>query len=215
MERRCLFVLVATVLYLNNIQCDDAKHHTIDFLKPTNDENLKHEVITTTPKTNGEDGINKTTPKTNGEEPSGIQKFLNDVKNKFNHVHPVRDVKNILFGSSDKKTTNTVVTTSTPSTTTETTKTEKSHIAQITESMPSESEDMIRVITLKEDEHYGKGKAKPKYLTMELEKMNSTEYVEGSTPKTPVGAKSFVEDLSTSTSSQKTTQKRGSDSIRK
>lgn len=209
MERRCLFVLFSTILYLNNIQCDDAKHHPIDFLKPTNDENSKHEVITTTPKTNGEDVINKTTPKKNGEEPSGsgIQKFLNDVKNKFNHVHPVRDVKNILFGSSDKKTTDTVVTTSTPSTTTETTNKKKSHIAKITESMPSESEDMIRVITLKEDEHYGKGKAKPKFLTMELEKMNSTEYVEVSTPKTPVGGKSFVEDLSTTTSTQKTTQK--------
>lgn len=217
MDRRCLFILISTIFYnFNNIQCYDIKHHPIDFLKSTNDENLKHEVITSTSKTNGEDVIGKTTPKTNGEEPTGIQKFIGDVKNKFNHIHPVRDVKEILFGPSDKKAT-TIVTTSNPSTT-ETVKKEKSHIEKIADSMPSESEDMIRVITLKEDEHYGKGKAKPKYLTKELQKINSTEYVEGSTStaKTVVTGKSSVEDFSTSASTtQKSYRKSEGDSILK
>lgn len=204
MDRRCLFTLISTILYLSNIQCDDTKHHPIDFLKPTSDENFTHEqVITTTSKKNGEEVVT-TTGKPNGEEPHGIQKFFDDVKNKFNHIHPVRDVKEILFGSSEKKTTTTA---SHPSVTTEVPKKNKSHVGEILESMPSESEDMIRVVTLKEDEHYGKGKAKPKLLTIELEKMNSTEYAEMSTSKTTVAGKSSkVEDFSTSTSTQKTTQ---------
>lgn len=214
MDRRCLFILFSTILYLSNIQCDD-KHHPIDFLKPTNEEKSQHEeVITTTLKKTVEEVIS-TTAKTNGDELHGIRKFIVDVKNKFNHIHPVRDVKDILFGSSsEEKATTTVSTTSVPSVTTAAPK--EDHVEKIIESMPSESEDMIRVVTLKPDEHYGKGKAKPKYLTMELEKMNSTEYVEGITSKTPasstVTGKSSVEDFSTTTSTQKTTQKNGSHS---
>lgn len=202
MDRRCLFILISTILYLNNIQCDgNVKHHTIDFLKPADEVNLKHEV-TTSSKTNGEDVITTTTPKTNSDEPNGVKKFIEDVKNKFNHIHPVRDVKNILFGSTENKTP--TVATSTVSTST----TAESHIHKIVDSMPSESEDMIRVVTLKPDEHYGKGKAKPKYLTKELEKTNTTEYTGGSTTtsKTPVAGKTTIEDFSTPTSTPKSAQ---------
>ncbi len=207
MDRRYLFILISTIFYLNNVQCDHhINHHPIDFLKSTNDEYLKHEVTKTTLKTNGDDVNAATTPTSvnTSEEPSGLKKFIDDVKNKFNHVHPVRDVKEILFGSPQTKTSTTIASTSVPSTTEEPKK-EKSHIDKIIDSMPSESEDMIRVVTLKEDEQYGKGKAKPKYLTMELEKANTTEYVEGSTStfKTTTG-KSSIEDFSTST--EKTTQ---------
>lgn len=204
MAHRRLFILISIILYINNIQCDDVKHHPIDFLKPTNDANVKHEELTTT------------TPKVSGEpEPHGIQKFIADVKNKFSHIHPVRDVGAILFGSSSDKTTTTIATTSVPSTTTKIPEKNKSNIDKIFESMPSESEDMIRVVTLKPDEHYGKGKAKAKYLTMELEKMNSTEYTGSSTV---AGGKSSNEDFSvtpkTTSSTPKTTQEKDGDVLK-
>lgn len=207
MDHRCLFILISIILYLNKIQCD-VKHHPIDFLQPTNDENSKHEELTTT------------TPKPNDDsEPHGIKKFIVDVKNKFSHLHPVRDVGAILFGSSSDKTTTTKAITSVPSATTEIPEKDKSNIDKIVDSMPSESEDMIRVVTLKKDEHYGKGKAKPKYLTMELEKMNSTEYTESSTFKAVAAGKSFTEDFSetpgTSSTTQKPAQENGSDLIPK
>lgn len=178
MDRRCLFILFSTILYANNIHCDgNIKHnnHPIDFLKPTNEDNLKHEVIATTTKSAD---VITTTAKTNTDESNGVQKFIDDVKNKFNHIHPVRDVKHILFGSANKSST------TMPPAGVSTSSTTESHIHKIVESMPSESEDMIRVVTLKDDQHYGKGKAKPQYLTRELEKMNSTEYVEGTTSTT-------------------------------
>lgn len=66
------------------------------------------------------------------------------------------------------------------------TPTTESNIAKIMNSMPSANEDMIRIVKLAKDEHYGKGKAKPKYISMILAKMNSTEYKgDGSTAKTP------------------------------
>lgn len=52
----------------------------------------------------------------------------------------------------------------------------ESNLKKIMNRMPSANEDMIRVVKLKEDERYGKGKAKPKYISMVLAKMNSTEY---------------------------------------
>lgn len=224
MDHRCLFILFSTILYLSIIQCEDTKHHPIDFLKPTNDENLKREEMTTTPKTNSE------------PEPHGIKKFIVDVKNKFSHLHPVRDVGEILFGSSADKTSTTIATTSITATT-ESAKSNKPNINKIVESMPSESEDMIRVVTLKKEEHYGKGRAKPKYLSMELEKMNSTDYNESTTLTAATDGKSLIEDFSskattttsapkssiedfsskatTSTSAPKTSNQNGRDLIKK
>lgn len=51
-----------------------------------------------------------------------------------------------------------------------------SNLEKIMATMPSANEDVIRVLKLSEDEHYGKGKAKPKYISMALAHMNSTEY---------------------------------------
>lgn len=219
MDRRFI-LLISTFLYVNNIHCDgsSASHHQpIDFLKPTTDENTtKHTVITTsttTVKTNADANTvhgSTTTPKADCEGSNGVKKFIDDVKTKFSHVHPVRDVKKILFGSSEHKTNTTDGSTTTTTTTTvPSVTTEKSHINKIIDSMPSESEDMIRVVTLKPDEHYGKGKAKPKYLTKELEKANTTEYVEGSTiaSTTTAAEKSSTEKMTTSTSTQKSDHK--------
>lgn len=207
-RRRCLFILISTILHLSIIRCDDTKRQPIDFLKPTNGEN--DQVMTSTSTKSGEEMVTPTVKPSGVEPPHGIHKFFDDVKNKFNHIHPVRDVKEILFGSSEKKATTTIAS-SVHSVTTAAPTNSESHIDKIIESMPSESEDMIRVVTLKEDQHYGKGKAKPKYLTMELEKMNSTEYTDNSTStsKVTVKGKSALEDFSTSTTTQKVVEKSG------
>lgn len=49
-------------------------------------------------------------------------------------------------------------------------------IERIMNTAPSVSEDMIKTIILKKNQYYGKGRAKPKYISMEFAKMNSTEY---------------------------------------
>lgn len=58
---------------------------------------------------------------------------------------------------------------------TEPTSTE-SNIEKIMDTMPTANEDVIRVVKLKQDQRYGKGMAKPKYISMALANMNSTEY---------------------------------------
>lgn len=49
-------------------------------------------------------------------------------------------------------------------------------IERIVNTAPSVSEDMIKTVILTKDQHYGKGRAKAKYITMEFAKINSTEY---------------------------------------
>lgn len=49
-------------------------------------------------------------------------------------------------------------------------------IERIVNTAPSVREDMIKTIILGKDQHYGKGRAKAKYITMEFAKINSTEY---------------------------------------
>lgn len=59
----------------------------------------------------------------------------------------------------------------------------ESNIEKIMDTMPSANEDVIRVIKLKQDQRYGKGMAKPKYISMALAHMNSTEYDENEESK--------------------------------
>lgn len=60
----------------------------------------------------------------------------------------------------------------------------ESNIEKIMDTMPSANEDVIRVVKLKQDQRYGKGMAKPKYISMALAHMNSTEYDENDKPIT-------------------------------
>lgn len=60
----------------------------------------------------------------------------------------------------------------------------ESNIEKIMGTMPSANEDVIRVLKLKQDQRYGKGMAKPKYISMALAHMNSTEYDEDDEPIT-------------------------------
>lgn len=59
--------------------------------------------------------------------------------------------------------------------------TQVSNLEKIMATMPSANEDVIRVLKLADDEQYGKGRAKPKYISMALAHMNSTEYNESDT----------------------------------
>lgn len=102
-----------------------------------------------------------------------IQINADDVMHKV-EAEGIGDVGLILWGAPSKKTSKSQTTpTHAPSTTMVST---ASNIAKIMELVPSADEDMIRVVKLAEDEHYGKGWAKPKYISMVLAKMNSTEY---------------------------------------
>lgn len=87
----------------------------------------------------------------------------------------VGDVGAILWGLLDNE--NTVITTKT-ATTPEIFVDEQTEpaIERIMNTAPSVSEDMIKTFKLKKDQYYGKGRAKPKYITMEFAKINSTEY---------------------------------------
>lgn len=61
-------------------------------------------------------------------------------------------------------------------TTTSTTTTTESNIEKIMDNMPTANEDMIRVVKLANDEHYGHGHAKPKFISLVLATMKSVEY---------------------------------------
>lgn len=55
----------------------------------------------------------------------------------------------------------------------------RSAMGKIMAAMPSIDEDMIRTYTLKNEERYGHGHAKPRTITHELELMNFTKFDEG------------------------------------
>lgn len=103
-----------------------------------------------------------------------IQLNADDVMHK-EEAEGIGDVGLILWGGPSKKS-NKQLKSMTPTPTTTTTTTTESNIAKIMDAMPSANEDMIRVVELTDDEHYGKGRAKPKYISMVLAKMNSTQY---------------------------------------
>lgn len=74
----------------------------------------------------------------------------------------------------------------------------ESNIEKIMDTMPSANEDVIRVVKLKQDQRYGKGMAKPKYISMALAHMNSTEYDEEDVE--PITTTQRLAEISNSTS---------------
>lgn len=116
-----------------------------------------------------------------------VQINADDVMHK-EEAEGIGDVGLILWGGPGKKSSKQIQITTTTTTSTE------SNIAKIMDSMPSANEDMIRVVKLKEDEHYGKGWAKPKYISMVLAKMNSTEYKGEATTTTTTSKTSPISD---------------------
>lgn len=114
-----------------------------------------------------------------------IQINADDVMHK-EEAEGIGDVGLILWGGPSKKS----LKHKKISATTTTTSTTKSNIAKIMDAMPSANEDVIRVVKLADDEHYGKGRAKPKYISMVLATMNSTEYKDETSSTTTIASTS-------------------------